>query len=261
MGRRGILGRALLRSAGGRANLSVVGMALLGAAALGSWPLLALGGAAYAALMAADLASPRFRREVMTGRLPAASTLPKADAIADAATRTTAGAVRAALVNVRKAIAATPDRLRRHIQISVDAIDELERHAALLVERAEAVAGYLASIDVVALRAEVDGLADRGRRTGDAHAREQYQKAEAASREQLRAVGEIETSRERIVASLLRIAATLNAIPAQLIRMRALDDQATDALSGTVGAELDRMNIELKAFEQTLEDLQEVEPS
>jgi hypothetical protein len=42
------------------------------------------------------------------------------------------------------------------------------------------------------------------------------------------------------------------------MRLRTLDDQASDALGGDVGAELDRMNVDLRAFEETLESLVEV---
>jgi hypothetical protein len=149
--------------------------------------------------------------------------------------------------------------VRRHVESSLDAIAELERHAAILVERGEALCGYLASVDAASLRGEAEALDGKARATTDAQVRDQYQKAHAAVGEQLRAVADIATSRERILANLSRIAVTLHALPAQLMRMRALDDQATDSLSGNVGAELDRMNIELKAFEQTLEDLQEVQ--
>jgi len=261
MARPGILGKAVAQAARGPVNLSVIGLAVVGAAALGSWPILALGGAAYAALIAADLVNPAFRRRLLSGRAAAPTTLPRDEAIRDPATRAAASSVRAALAEVQGAIAATPERVRRHIQLSVDAIGELEGHAAGFVARAEALAAYLASVDVAVLRAEADGFAERARRTSDAQARAQYEQSHTAVAGQLRAVADIETSRERILASLLRISTTLRAIPAQLVRMRALDDQASDALSGNVTAELDHMNIELKAFEQTLEDLQEVDLS
>jgi len=253
------LGKVLLRAARGPINLTVIGAAAVGALALGSWPILALGGAAYAALVAADVVNPSFRRLALSGRSETPATLPRSEAIQDPAVRAAADAVRAALADLRKTVAATPERVRRHIQSSVDSVLELERHAAALVARAEVLAGFLASVDVVALRGESEALAERARRTADAEARAQYEKAHAAADEQLRAVGDIKAARERILASLSRIAATLHAVPAKVVRMRALDDQASDVLSGDVAAELDRMNIELKAFEQTLEDLQEVQ--
>jgi hypothetical protein len=256
MPRRRLLGRAVARAAAGPINLAVIGIGIAGAAVLGSWPILALGGAAYAALVASDLVSPEFRRRLVAGR---PVTLSPPDRIADAATRDAAEAVRAALARVRATIEGTPERVRRHIQISVDALVELEGHAGALVERAEALAAYLASTDAGALRTQAESLADKARRTSDAQTRQQYEEAGAALDGQLRAIADIALSKERVLANLSRIAAMLSAIPAQLVRMRALDDQATDSLSGNVTAELDRMNIELKAFEQTLEDLQEVE--
>ena len=50
----------------------------------------------------------------------------------------------------------------------------------------------------------------------------------------------------------------IKAMPTKLVRLRALDDQASDALTGDVGAELERMNVDLRAFEDTLESIVEV---
>ncbi|NJM91039.1 MAG: hypothetical protein HC863_01865 [Myxococcales bacterium] len=73
------------------------------------------------------------------------------------------------------------------------------------------------------------------------------------------ALVDIGNARERIHANLARIHATLCGVPPKIVRMRALDDRATDAFTGDFDQELVRMNSDLRAFEQTLESL--VEPS
>ena len=79
--RKGV-GKVLGRAAAGPLNLAVLGGAVNGAAALASWPIAALGGAAYVALIAADVSSAEFRRRVLTGR-PAPARLPSPGAIRD----------------------------------------------------------------------------------------------------------------------------------------------------------------------------------
>jgi hypothetical protein len=54
-----------------------------------------------------------------------------------------------------------------------------------------------------------------------------------------------------------RIVATLEGLPAKIVRMRALDAQAMDQLSGSMHDELDPMDVELKALEETLATLGE----
>ncbi|HYV65922.1 MAG TPA: hypothetical protein VE964_06745, partial [Myxococcales bacterium] len=62
-------------------------------------------------------------------------------------------------------------------------------------------------------------------------------------------------ARDRVSAHLSRIVATYEALPARVVHMRALDAEAADAMGGDLGQELDRMNHEIAAFEDTLKTL------
>ena len=77
------LPKVLGRSALGTINLIVAGSSALGAAALHSWPILALGGAAYAALVAWDVASPKFWRETLSGKAEGELKLPDPNKLQD----------------------------------------------------------------------------------------------------------------------------------------------------------------------------------
>ncbi len=68
-------------------------------------------------------------------------------------------------------------------------------------------------------------------------------------------MADLVAAKERIGASLLSIAATMEALPGKIVRMRALDAQAMDQLTGDVKDELDRMNVEIQSFEETLTTL------
>ena len=60
------------------------------------------------------------------------------------------------------------------------------------------------------------------------------------------------------MANLSRIVATMEGLPPKIVRLRALDDQAVDKLSGTINEELENINGDLAAFEETLKSLTEV---
>ena len=126
-----------------------------------------------------------------------------------------------------------------------------------MVERSDQLSRYLAGVDPDAVRAEADHLAAQARGSQDADARRHYEEARAAREEQLRNVGELGVARERLLANLAEIVATLEGVPAKLVKIRALDAQAADDVSGDVGRELEQMNIDLGAFEETMASLTE----
>ena len=251
-------GKVFGRAAVGPLNMAVLVVAVLVAVVLASWPIAAIGAAAYAALIASDLSSAEFRRRVLLGR-QAPRGLPRPDALHDPAVVAAVAKLAAARAEVDRVARATPERVQRMIGGALAAIDELLAHGAQLALRADEVARYLGTVDAAEIEREAGELAGRAARSPDPAARDGYRAAADAARERLAAVRDIAAARERTLAHLARIAATLAGVPAKLVRLRALDDQASDALSGDVGAELDRMNIDLRAFEETLASLVEVQ--
>jgi hypothetical protein len=245
--------RVVGRAATGALNLGVLGLAVLAALALASWPIGALGGAAYAALVAADAANANFRRRVLCARAPAK--LPRGDAFSFPPVRAAAEAIALARAEVEAVVRATPERLRRSFAVALHSLDELEGHGAALARRCDELASYLATVRGEDIEREIAALEQRAAAARDRAARDDYAAAAGAARERLATTHDIANGRDRILAHLARIAATMKGVPAKLVRLRALDEQATDALTGDVGAELDRMNIDLKAFEQTLESI------
>jgi hypothetical protein len=255
---RSAAGKVLGRAAAGPLNLAVLGGAVLAAAALASWPIAAIGGAAYAALVAADASSAEFRRRVLFGRAPSGK-LPRPGGLHDPAVTALVTKMAAARAEIDRVVRETPERVQRMIGGALAAIDELVGHGAALARRVDEVSRYLATVAPADIEREADELTARAAQVRDPAAREGYRAAAAAARERLAAVHDIAAARERTFAHVARIAATLAGVPAKLVRLRALDDQASDALTGDVGAELDRMNIDLRAFEETLASLVEVQ--
>lgn len=251
------VGKVFGRAAAGPLNLSVLGGAVIGAVALASWPIAALGGAAYAALVASDVSNAEFRKRVLFGRTSPAR-LPNPDKINDPVVRAAVERIALARAELDKVVKSIPLRVRRNVTASLAAIDELEGHGAALALRADELSRYLATVDATAALREADTLAARARHTPDPAARANYEAAAHAAHERVTALNDIATARERTFAHLARIESAIKAVPSKLVRLRALDDQASDTLTGDVGTELERMNVDLRAFEQTLESLVEV---
>jgi hypothetical protein len=249
------MARGVKRALLGPVNLTVAGAAAVGAAALGSLPLLALGGAAYAALVAWDLSSPAFWRKVVGAAPAAGRELPRPREVFDAETRAALERVHAARAAIGEVVAGAEATMAASLASLLHTLDELDQRVGRLVARSDELSRYLARDDEAGLRRELDELAERARRAPDAETRRHYDDARAAREEQLRTRGEIATARERLVANLTQIVATLEGIPAKLMKMRALDAQAADDVSGDVGRELAEMNVGLQAFEETLESL------
>ena len=112
MSKRSGVGKVMGRAVAGPLNLSVLGGAVVGALALASWPLAALGGVAYAALVASDVSSPEFRKKVLFGR-PAPVGLPKPETLEDPQVKASVMEIMAARVEIDAVVKATPQRAAR----------------------------------------------------------------------------------------------------------------------------------------------------
>lgn len=227
-------------------QLSVAASAGVGAVAMHSWPVLALGGLTYAALVAYDL--------LQTG--PKVSPRPELDKLDDPDAVQACRAVSVTSSELVRVLADTPQEVRAHLGSSIASLAELEERATALLVRVDSLSRYLASIDLSGDRAGAERLSVQARSARDVEARTQYQLAHDAAQERLTAVEDIARARERALASVAQIASTISSVSAKLVRMRALDEQAQDALGGDISRELSRVNVELKAFEETLEALE-----
>lgn len=240
-------------------NMSVMAVASAGAAAAGSVGVLIAGGAAYAALVAWDLSSKAFWQKLSgaPARGAAPVSLPRPDQLFDPETREAVARITKARAHITRVMDETPDGVTAHVEPVVASLAELDGRAARLALRADQIARHLAATSADGLRGEIEQLGARAARARDAEAQRQYGEARAMREGQLRNLGDLAAAHDRVLASLARILTTLEGIPTQLVKMRALDAQAADDFSGDVGQELDRINVELGAFEETLETLVE----
>ena len=238
-------------------NIGVAGASLVGAAALHSWPVLALGAAAYVALVAWDVATPDFWKKIRTPQVSLRKrvALPELTSLTVPEARAAIQQLAIARAELDRVMENAPETIQGYATWVFSTLPETEAHAVTLAGRLNDLGRYLASADDRSIRASGERLREQATATSDSQARGQYEEAAHAREEQVLTLEQLGQARERVEANLSRVVATLQALPGKLLRMQVLDAQAMDALSGDMNRELDRMNAEVYAFEETLQTL------
>ena len=236
--------KRLARAATGWLNLGVAGSSAVVATALHSVPVAAIGLAAYGALVAWDYVGGAGGSRAREVELPAESSLSTEQL------RQTVKQIATAREERHRVLEGTPIDIRGHLIVALVSLTELETRAVRLIERADALARYLSGVDVGKVNEEAAKMAALAARATDKAAHEEYELADLAD------------AGDRVTANLTRIIATLEAFPSRVMRLRALDAQATEQSYGDIEGELGRVNSEIQIFEDTLKTLaQEVQPS
>lgn len=243
--------KKLVKAVTGPINMAVVGAATVSAIAMHSWPVVALGGVAYAALVAWDFVSGVDKKAARQKR----ATLPEPARLKDPATRSSVLAIVGAQAELLRVLEDTSEDVKTNLALALVSAEELVARAAMLADRSEQLGKYLVTIDPRILEQDVAQLRQKVSTSKDPETKAQYETARKAREEHLAVIVELRNAKERVNASLLGIAATLAGLPAKIVRMRALDAEAMDELSGSVKDDLDRMNGELSSLEETLASL------
>jgi phage shock protein A len=134
-------------------------------------------------------------------------------------------------------------------------LDEMDGYAASLVRRAEDSTKYLSTVNLPALVNEVKTLATRAATAKDPGARASFDQAKDARMDEIRSLKELRANKERIYADLMRVVALMCALPTKIVRLRALDAQAMEQLSGDITQDLQSIGEELQTSERVLRDL------
>jgi hypothetical protein len=240
----------------GTVNLVVAGSAGVIAAALQSIPVAALGGAAYAALIAWDAMNPEFQAKVRRKAQNDAGPdfVPMLQS-GDEKVKHFAGALLEARSSRQSAFDGAPEAAKSFLDGSLSQVPQLEAHAHLLLEQLAALRRYLAETSTSGLKKELLELERRSSSSTDAEAREQLKSAAEAKLSEVRTVEDLERTGERIEAHLTNIVTVLEGVPAKLHHMRALDESNRAAYSQDVSGDLQRLDAELSAFEETLKPI------
>jgi len=244
-------GRVLVNAASRPTSLLVAGASAVGAAAIQSVPILAAGAVAYAALIAWDMLNPETWRRAIRGERASAQ-LPNPDSMLDPDARRAARDLLAAKRELEAVLKKNPDQVNHFLGLALGTLAEMEDRAARLLTRLDDISRFLAGANTQAIQAEIRSLEGQAQRTADRDAKNEFENARAAREQQLTTVKQLVDARDRLLANLARLVATYQGLPGRVVHMRALDAQAVDAMSGDVNKELDRMNHEMAAFEETL---------
>lgn len=233
-------------------NLVVAGVAGVAAATLHSLPVLALGGLAYAAMVAWDSMNPAFQKKVRGDTHAAQVDLSKLLAHSDERARHFAEALVEGRAQRAKALDDVPAAAEQFIAGSMSQVPDLEAHAKLLIDRLVAVRDHLSHSSPADVRDELAALKTRAAQASDPEARDQLNAAASAKQSQLATLEDLQRTAERIEAHLTNILSVLEGVPAKLLHMRTLDDSNRDAFSSDIKGDLARLDAELSAFEETL---------
>jgi hypothetical protein len=209
-----------------------------------------VGGGIYLFTVAVDAARRSRKNTKRSGTV--IHGMPHPDSLKDEDTRTAVKKIFANKKQLQKVLDETPQDVLNHMSRTLSSLDELERHAVRLVERAEDITQHLAKINLPALVTEVKQLAQRAASARDRETRAALDSAKDARMDEIRSLKELRATKDRIEASLMRVIAVLGALPTKIVHMRALDAQAMDRLSGDMSRDLEVVGKELQVSEQII---------
>lgn len=209
-----------------------------------------IGGGVYLATVAIDA----FRRRAKKSTTKKANVfgMKDPDDIQDESTRNAVKKIAANRASLAKVLEDTPEDIKISIKNTLDSLDELERHAVRLVERAEDITTHLSKINLPSLVTEVKQLAMRAAQAKDPEARKSFDEAKDARMDEIRGLKDLRATKDRIDANLMRVVAILGSLPTKIVQLRALDAQAMDQLSGDIRQDLDTIGKELQVSEQVV---------
>jgi hypothetical protein len=239
--------RALVNPVG----LGVVAGAATVAVALTNPLVAAVGGGVYVASVLVD-AIRRARKKKPRRNL---GVMPDPDTLSDPDARTAVNRIIDARAAIQAVVDETPPDVVMQLTKTLATLDEMEGYAASLVRRAEDSTKYLSTVNLPALVNEVKTLATRAATAKDPSARASFDQAKDARMDEIRSLKELRANKERIYADLMRVVALMCALPTKIVRLRALDAQAMEQLSGDITQDLQSIGEELQTSERVLRDL------
>lgn len=243
--------RATLLAVLGPEKLGVLAVSGGAAAVLHLPVVFALGGVAYAALVAWDLMG----NQEPEAPPPPPPPLPTPESLADPACKEAVSALDAARAALADVSEQAGGDVLAHLAGPLAQVGDLERAAGGLLRRADELHRYLQAQSGDKVRRDLARDREMAAKARDPGTQEAYQKAAAAREDQLRALDELAGARDRALAHVRGIVATLEGLPSRIVQLKAKDAATMDAVGGDVSKDLDRLNSEVRLFEATLAGL------
>lgn len=218
-------------------------------------PLIGIvGGGVYLATVAIDAFRRRRKKSKRSKQAANVFGMRHPDEIHDETTRNAVKKLLANRQTLEKVLEETPVDIKIGIKNTLDSLDELDRRAVGLVERAEDITIHLQKVNLPALVTEVKQLAQRAASSKDLEARKSFDEAKNARMDEIRALKELRANKERIDANLMKVVAILGSLPTKLVQLRALDAQQMDQLSGDMRQDLEVIGKEMEQQEKMVRE-------
>lgn len=130
---------------------------------------------------------------------------------------------------------------------------DLTEEAYALCDKGQIIEGYLASVNPQALQDRLQSTERQLQSTSDPYTRQQLEEARRALIEKQENARDLETFIRRIVAQLQNIAANLDNVLAETVRLRTADAASADTATNQVQQRLSDLKADMDAFQQVLD--------
>jgi cell division septum initiation protein DivIVA len=209
--------------------------------------LLPLGLLAYAAMVFFSAHDPQLAARVSAPPRPARPRL------SSPTFRTQLAVIEHTQQEISRSAAAAGGPLVRLLTPIATQARELVEEAYILSDKGETIERYLATVEPAAIQREIDGLGRQMQLTQDQYTREQMAETLKQRQEKLSNVSDLQTYNGRIVAQLQHIAASLDNVLADTVRLRTADAASADSTTNQVAQRLSELKSDMDAFQRVLD--------
>ena len=226
--------------------LAVLVVAIVAGFTVALW-LLPLGLLAYAAMVYLGARDPQLASQ------PAPLPRPSRPRLSSPALRTQLDVIERSQQEIARSTSAAGGALARLLMPIVEQSRELVEEAYILSDKGQTIERYLAGVDARAIEREIDGLGRQMQLTQDSYTHDQIEQTLAQRQEKLNNVRDLETYNGRIVAQLQHIAASLDNVLADTVRLRTADAASADSATNQVARRLSDLKSDMDTFQKVLD--------
>ena len=223
--------------------LAVLVVAALGGVLIAFW-LLPLGLVIYAAMVWLAAQDPALRREAST---------PQRERLTSPTFKAQMDSIEHTAQEIQRSVAKAPGALGRLLSKIGTQASDLTEEAHTLCDKGQIIESYLASVNQGAVQKQVEAIDIRLRSTQDQYTRDQLGETRKALTDRQTNAQDLETYIGRINAQLQNIAANLDNVLAETVRLRTADAVSADAATNQVAQRLSDLKSDMDAFQQVLD--------
>ena len=155
--------------------------------------------------------------------------------------------------DINRSIAQTSGPLSRILMPIDQQARELVEQAYVLGEKGQIIERYLPTVDLRGLQNQLSSIDARLAATQDPYTKQQLQETRQVLVEPQGHARDLATYTDRIVAQLQNIAANLDNVLAETIRLRTADVVSTDSTTNQVAQRLSDLKNDMEAFQRVLD--------